>query len=98
MLASCVRQQQAEEGVLECGALMPVGEVIGRGERVGADRDWPDFLKEEQDGAEKADALLAEIVATPAQSLAGVVAKGAGARYYGMERELAEALDAAKAS
>lgn len=75
MLASCVRQQQAEEGVLECGALMPVGEVIGRGERVGADRDWPDFLKEEQDGAEKADALLAEIVATPAQSLAGVVAK-----------------------
>ncbi|MEZ2329040.1 hypothetical protein AB6802_04900 [Mesorhizobium sp. RCC_202] len=75
MLASCVRQQQAEEGVLECGALMPVGEVIERGEGAGADRDCPDFLKEEQDGAEKADALLAEIVATPAQSLAGVVAK-----------------------
>lgn len=75
MLASCVRQQQAEEGVLECGALMPVGEMIGRGERVRADRHWPDFLEEEQDDAEKADALLAEIAATPAQSLAGVIAK-----------------------
>lgn len=75
MLASCVRQQQAEEGFLESGALLPVGEVIGRGEGAGADRDWPCFLKEEQDDAEKADALLAEIAATPAQSLAGVVAK-----------------------
>jgi hypothetical protein len=75
MLASCVRQQQAEEGLLESGALFPVGEVIGRGEGACADRDCPDFLKEEQDGAEKADDLLAEIAATPAQSLAGVVAK-----------------------
>lgn len=75
MLASCVRQQQAEEGRLESGALFPVGEVIGRGERTCADRDCPDFRKDEQDGAEKADALLAEIAATPAQSLAGVVAK-----------------------
>lgn len=75
MLASCVRQQQAEEGFLESGALFPVGEVTGRGEGACADRDCPGFLKEEQDGAEKADALLAEIAATPAQSLAGVVAK-----------------------
>ncbi|WP_246678100.1 hypothetical protein [Mesorhizobium sp. B1-1-7] len=75
MLASCVRQQQAEEGFLESGALFPVGEVIGRGEGACADRDCPGFLKEEQDAAEKADALLAQIAATPAQSFAGVVAK-----------------------
>ncbi|MBM2715657.1 hypothetical protein JQK88_31545 [Mesorhizobium caraganae] len=75
MLASCVRQQQAEAGLLASGALSPVGEVIGRGDGACADRDCPDFLKEEQDDAEKADGLLAEIVATPAQSLAGVVAK-----------------------
>lgn len=74
MLASCVRQQQAEERFLESCALLP-GEVIGRGEGAGSDRDCPDFLREEQDDAEKADALLAEIAATPAQSLAGVVAK-----------------------
>ncbi|MER8444759.1 hypothetical protein NKH52_16335 [Mesorhizobium sp. M1066] len=75
MLASCVRQQQAEEGFLESGALLLVGEAIGCGEGAGADRGCPDFLNEGHDDADKADALLAEIVATPAQSLAGVVAK-----------------------
>lgn len=75
MLASSLRQQQAEEGFLERCSLLPTGEVIGRGEGACADRDCPDFLKGEQDHAEKADALLAEIAATPAQSLAGVVAK-----------------------
>jgi hypothetical protein len=50
MLASCVRQQQAEAGLLASGALFPVGEVIGRGEGACADRDCPDFLKEEQLG------------------------------------------------
>ena len=75
MLASCVRQQQAEEGFLESGSLLRAGEVIGRGEGIGPDRDCLDARTVEQDDAEKADALLAEIAATPAQSLAGVVAK-----------------------
>ena len=75
MLASCVQQKQAEEGLMESGALFPVGEVIGRGEGACADRSCPDFLKEEQNDSEKADALLAELAATPAQTLVGVVAK-----------------------
>ncbi|WP_246687565.1 hypothetical protein [Mesorhizobium sp. B3-1-7] len=74
-LASCIRQQQAEYGLLERGALLSIGEVIGRGEGADADRDYLDFCKEEQNDAEKADALLAEIAATPAQSFAGVIAK-----------------------
>lgn len=75
MLASCIRQQQGEEEVLERGAILPTGKVVGCGEGSGADRDYLHFLKEEQDDAERADALLAEMAATPAQSLAGVVAK-----------------------
>ena len=74
-LASCVRQQQAEEGLVERGELLSTGKGIGRGEVADADRNYLDLRKEEQDDAEKADALLAEIAATPAQSLAGVVAK-----------------------
>lgn len=31
-LASCIRQQEAGRGLLERGALLPIGEVIGRGE------------------------------------------------------------------
>lgn len=75
MLTSCARQQQGEEELLERGALLSTGEVVGRGEGADADRGYLDFRKEEQDDAERADALLAEIAATPAQSLAGVVAK-----------------------
>ncbi|WP_246673876.1 hypothetical protein [Mesorhizobium sp. B2-7-3] len=74
-LASCIRQQEAECGLLERGALLSIGEVIGRGEGADADPDYLDLCKEEQDNAESADASLAEIAATPAQSLAGVVAK-----------------------
>ncbi|TPI67278.1 hypothetical protein FJ420_16550 [Mesorhizobium sp. B3-1-3] len=72
-LASCVRQQQEEERLLERGAILPTGAVIGGGE--GASAGYVDARTAEQDDAEKADALLAEIAATPAQSLAGVVAK-----------------------
>ncbi|WP_246680399.1 hypothetical protein [Mesorhizobium sp. B2-4-13] len=75
MLASCVRQQQAEDVLLERGAPLSIGEVIGRGAGANADRDYIDCCEEEQDDAAKADALLAEIAATPAQSLAGVIAK-----------------------
>jgi len=46
-----------------------------RGEGVIADRDYLDARTVKQDDAEDADALLAEIAATPAQSLADVVAK-----------------------
>ncbi|WP_224544568.1 hypothetical protein [Mesorhizobium sp. CA16] len=73
MLASCLRQQQEEERVLERGALLPTGAVIGRGEGASADCDGLD--PREQDDAEKADALLAELASTPAQSLTGVIAK-----------------------
>ncbi|WP_245511645.1 MULTISPECIES: hypothetical protein [unclassified Mesorhizobium] len=75
MLASCVRQQQADEGLLRRGAILSSDEVIGREEGADADCGGLDARTTEQDDAEKADALLAEIVATPAQSLAGVVAK-----------------------
>ncbi|TPI48490.1 hypothetical protein FJ946_19505 [Mesorhizobium sp. B2-4-7] len=74
MLASCVRQQQAEEGLLERGALFSVGEVPGRGEGADADR-YLDARTAEQSEAEKADALLDKIAVTSAQSLAGVIAK-----------------------
>lgn len=74
MLASCVRHQQAEEGFLESGALLSAGNVVGRAGGADVHR-YLDALKAEQDDAEKAEALLAEIAATPAQSLAGVVAK-----------------------
>ncbi|BAB54906.1 hypothetical protein [Mesorhizobium japonicum] len=75
MLASCVRQQQAEEGPLERCALLPPGEVMGGGEGIGAYRDYLDARTVERDDAEKADALLAEIATTPARSMAGVIAK-----------------------
>lgn len=75
MLASCVRQQQGEEELLQRGALLSTGEIIGHGEGANAFRRYLDFQKKEQDDAETADALLAEIAVTPAQSLAGVVAK-----------------------
>ncbi|MBZ9768801.1 hypothetical protein LB526_18750 [Mesorhizobium sp. CA6] len=80
MLASCIRQQQAEDVLLERGAPFSSGEVIGRGERDTMDRGYMDrgyvdALAAGQDDAEKADVLLAEIAATPAQSLAGVIAK-----------------------
>ncbi|CDX12055.1 conserved hypothetical protein [Mesorhizobium plurifarium] len=73
MLASSVRQQQEEEGLLERGALLPTGALVERGE--GASADCDDLDGREEDAADKADALLAEIAATPAQSLAGVIAK-----------------------
>ncbi|MDG4898703.1 hypothetical protein P9272_34905 [Mesorhizobium sp. WSM4976] len=73
MLASCIRQQQEEESLLERGAFLPTGPVIGHGEGTSADCD--DLDGREEDAADKADALLAEIAATPAQSLAGVIAK-----------------------
>ncbi|TPI82041.1 hypothetical protein FJ423_10625 [Mesorhizobium sp. B2-8-9] len=72
MLASCVRQQQEEETLLERRALA-TGAVIRRGE--GASADCDDLDPREQDDAEKADALLAELASTPAQSLKGVIAK-----------------------
>lgn len=75
MLATSLRQQQAEEDVLNRCSLLPTGEVIECREGTGADCDCVDALTVEQDDAEKADALLAEIAATPAQSLAGVVSK-----------------------
>jgi len=71
MLASCVRQQQAEENSLESGALSSTGNPwCGKG--IAADLS---YLAAEEGDAEKADALLAEIAVTPAQSLSGVVAK-----------------------
>ncbi|TPI30907.1 hypothetical protein FJW07_29030 [Mesorhizobium sp. B3-1-9] len=72
MLASCVRQQE-EDSLLGRGALLPTGAVIGRGE--GASADCDDLDGREENAADKADALLAEIAATPAQSFAGVIAK-----------------------
>lgn len=74
MLASCVRQQQAEEGPLERGANLHAGEIIGYGEGTSVAR-YLDARTVEQDDSERADALLADIAATPAQSLVGVVAK-----------------------
>ncbi|WP_246680216.1 hypothetical protein [Mesorhizobium sp. B2-8-9] len=73
MLASSVRQQQEEGRQLERGAFLPTGALIGRGE--GASADCDDLDGQKEDVADKADALLAEIAATPAQSLAGVIAK-----------------------
>ncbi|WP_246677843.1 hypothetical protein [Mesorhizobium sp. B2-7-2] len=74
MLASCVREQQEEEErLLDHGAPLPTGALIGRGE--GASADCGDLDAREQDDAEKADTLLADLVSTPAQSLAGVIAK-----------------------
>jgi len=75
MLASCVRQEQAEDGLSERSALFVAGEVIGCGEGAGGGRDYLDARAVERDDAEKADALLAELAVTPAQSLAGLVAK-----------------------
>ncbi|MDX8451158.1 hypothetical protein RFM98_00130 [Mesorhizobium sp. VK9D] len=74
MLASCVRQQQAEEDLFESGALLSTG-VIGRGEGDIADRSYLDARSTEQGDAETAEALLTEFAGTPAESLAGVVAK-----------------------
>ncbi|MBZ9815218.1 hypothetical protein [Mesorhizobium sp. CA7] len=51
MLASCVRQQQEEERVLERGALLPTGAVIGRGDGASGDCDGLD--PREQHDAEK---------------------------------------------
>ncbi|MBZ9848073.1 hypothetical protein LB565_08755 [Mesorhizobium sp. CA14] len=73
MLASCVRQQHEEEERLLEHEFLSVGALIGRGE--GASADCDDLDGREENAADKADALLAEIAATPAQSLAGVVAK-----------------------
>ncbi|MBZ9992794.1 hypothetical protein [Mesorhizobium sp. BH1-1-4] len=67
MQASCIRQQQAEERFLERG--------VRCGEGAETYRDYLDARTVEQDDAKRADALLAELAATPAQSLAGVVAK-----------------------
>ncbi|WP_246682596.1 hypothetical protein [Mesorhizobium sp. B3-2-1] len=75
MLASCVRQQQAEEDLFESGALLSTGDVIGRGEGDIADRSYLDARSTEEGDAEKAEALLTEVAATPAESLAGVIAK-----------------------
>ncbi|CDX37662.1 conserved hypothetical protein [Mesorhizobium sp. ORS 3359] len=75
MLASCIRQQQAEGRVVDRDALRSVDGAFQRGEGADADVDHLDALTAERDDAGKADALLAEIAATPAQSLAGVVAK-----------------------
>lgn len=74
MLASCVRQEQAEGEFLESGELSSTGN-IGREEGGAADLGCLAARSAEEGDAEKADALLAEIAATPAQSLAGVVAK-----------------------
>ncbi|WP_244420560.1 hypothetical protein [Mesorhizobium japonicum] len=54
---------------------MDTSSIVGRGEGIEADLDYLDVRTAEQGEAEKADALLAELAATPAQSLAGVVAK-----------------------
>ncbi|UCI28049.1 hypothetical protein [Mesorhizobium sp. B2-8-5] len=75
MLASCVRQQQAEEKLLESAAHFSTGEVCRRGKGADADPGYLDLRAAEQDAADKADTLLAELAATPAQSLAGVIAK-----------------------
>ncbi|WP_246672429.1 hypothetical protein [Mesorhizobium sp. B3-1-6] len=75
MLASGVRQQQTEEDLFESGAPLSTGDVIVRGEGNIANPRDVDARTAEQDDAEKADALLAEIAATPARSLAGVIAK-----------------------
>ncbi|WP_246689032.1 MULTISPECIES: hypothetical protein [unclassified Mesorhizobium] len=74
-LASCVRQQRAEGGLWERGVFSTAGEVVECAERTDAERVYLDTRQVEQDDAEKADALLAEIAATAAQSLAGVIAK-----------------------
>ncbi|OHV68962.1 hypothetical protein LCM4577_23050 [Mesorhizobium sp. LCM 4577] len=75
MLASCIRQQQAEEGVLDRDALVSVDGAFPLGEGADADVGYFNARTAEQEDAEKADVLLAEIATTPAQSLAGVVAK-----------------------
>ncbi|MBZ9660836.1 hypothetical protein LB523_17435 [Mesorhizobium sp. ESP-6-4] len=75
MLVSGVRQQQVEEDLFESGAALSTGDVIVRGEGDIANPGNVDARTAENDDAEKADALLAEIAATPAQSLAGVIAK-----------------------
>ncbi|MBZ9673085.1 hypothetical protein LB543_22125 [Mesorhizobium sp. ESP7-2] len=75
MLASCIRQQQTEERLLDRGALLSVDGAFERGEGADADVGYLDLRTAEQDDADRADALLAEIAATPAQSLAGVIAK-----------------------
>ncbi|PBB17394.1 hypothetical protein CK219_24035 [Mesorhizobium sp. WSM4313] len=75
MLASGVRQQQVEEDLFESGAALSTGDVIVRGEGDIRNPGDVDARTAENDNADKADALLAEIAATPAQSLAGVIAK-----------------------
>jgi hypothetical protein len=68
-------QQLAEDDLFESDALLFPSEAIGRREWTNADDGCRDARTTEQHDAEKADALLAEIAATPAQSLAGVIAK-----------------------
>lgn len=75
MLASCVRQQQAEDDLFEGGALLSTGAVIGRGEGDITDCGYLHARSTEEGDAEKAEALLTEIAATPAESLAGIIAK-----------------------
>lgn len=75
MLASGVRQQHVKEDLFESGAALSTGDVIVHGEGDIANPGDVDARTAENDNAEKADALLAEIAATPAQSLAGVIAK-----------------------
>ncbi|TGV15532.1 hypothetical protein EN816_07215 [Mesorhizobium sp. M8A.F.Ca.ET.173.01.1.1] len=72
MLASCIQQEEQHP---ETGALLSTGEVFGREEEAGVDGGHLDAETAEEDNAAKADALLTEIAATPARSLAGVIAK-----------------------
>ena len=75
-LASCVRQQEAETEVIRDGGFASVSTEVPRNrEGTTAELRYVAARKVELENALKAETLLEKIAATPAISLAGVIAK-----------------------